>query len=375
MVTATTPALFTPVNVGQNLLKHRIVLAPLTRLRNTEQGVPTDLVTQYYEQRATEGGLLISEATIVRPTGGIFPFAPSIHTEEHIEAWKKVTDAVHKKGGLISLQIVHIGRASFSSSEVELVSSSAIPIEGSNFVGQPYGIPRALTVDEIPQVIQEFAETAKNGIRAGFDVVELHGANGFLIDQFTNSNSNQRTDQYGGSIENRSRFALEVVDAVVNAIGEEKTAIRFSPWSGVHDVKDDTPVQTWSYLTQQLQNNHPNLAYLHFIEPRNDVFSDTLSTEKLPEDETLDHFRNIWKGPFIAAGNYTFDYNLAYKAAEKSSNTLVAFGRLFIANPDLVYRIQNHLPVNKYDRSTFYVPGSPNGYIDYPFYDELKNKD
>ncbi|CAO3620237.1 unnamed protein product [Cunninghamella blakesleeana] len=375
MVTATTPALFTPVKVSQKTLKHRVVLAPLTRMRSDANGVPMDFVPEYYQQRATEGGLLITEATGISPSAGSYPSLPSIYSEEQIEAWKKVTDAVHKKGGIIALQILHLGRATWSSlrpNKDQTVSASAIAIKGNNLIGQPHETPRALTVDEIHEITQDFATAAKNAVRAGFDIVEIHGANGYLVDQFTNSSSNKRTDQYGGSIENRSRFALEVVDAIANAIGEEKTAIRFSPWSGFQDMKDDTPVQTWSYLTQQLQNNHPNLAYLHFVEPRTNIFADSLPEGEAPESDTLDHFRNIWKGPFIVAGNYTYDYNLAYKVAEKSSNTLVAFGRSFIANPDLVYRIQNHLPLNKYDRSTFYVPGSPKGYTDYPFYEESK---
>lgn len=375
MVTASTQALFTPLSVGQNKLKHRVVLAPLTRMRSDERGVPTDLVAKYYEQRATEGGLLITEATGISPYAGNYPSTPSIYSEEQIEGWKNVTEAVHKKGGLIALQIWHLGRASNSAllpNQEQIVSASEIAISGNDLSGQPHETPRALTVDEIHDITLDFANAAKNAIRAGFDFVEIHGANGFLIDQFINTSSNKRIDQYGGSIENRSRFALEVIDAVVDAIGEEKTAIRFSPWSEYQDMEDDTPVKTWSYLIQQLQNNHPNLAYLHFIERRINNFVDGVSIEELIQNDALDHFRYIWKGPFIIAGNYSYDYNLAYKTAEKSSNTLVAFGKAFLANPDLVYRIKNHLSLNKYDRSTFYLTGSPKGYTDYPFYEELK---
>ncbi|CAO3620021.1 unnamed protein product [Cunninghamella blakesleeana] len=375
MVTTSTSALFTPLSIGLNHLNHRVVLSPLTRMRSDKQGAPTDLVAKYYEQRATEGGLLITEATGISPYAGNYPSAPSIYSEEQIKGWKKVTDAVHKKGGLISLQILHLGRASNSTllpNQEKPVSASAIAISGNDLSGQPHETPRALTVDEIHTIAQDYAKAAKNAIYAGFDFVEIHGANGFLIDQFINSSSNKRTDQYGGSIENRSRFALEVVDAVVDAIGEEKTAIRFSPWSEYQDMEDDTPIETWSYLTQQLQNNHPNLAYIHFIEHRINQFVEGAKIEDLIGGDMLTPFRNIWKGPFIVAGNYSYDYNLAYKVTEKSSNTLVAFGKAFLSNPDLVYRIKNQLPLNKYDRSTFYLIGSPKGYTDYPFYNNLK---
>ncbi|CAO3620217.1 unnamed protein product [Cunninghamella blakesleeana] len=382
MVTTTASNLFQPIQLGKHILKHRVVLAPLTRLRNDEQGVPTELSIQYYEQRATEGGLLISEGVGTSPYAGVYKFAPVIHSKEQIEAWKKINQAVHKKGSITSIQIFHNGRAAFvkdvpDQDPTNIISASDIPIQGNSFLGIPYEKPRSVTTDEIQSsLIQEFVDAAKNAILAGFDIIEIHAANGYLLHQFISSSSNQRTDQYGGSIENRSRLVLEIVDEVSKAIGDERVGIRFSPYNDFQDMFDDQTLAIYSYLTHQLQTHHPHLAYLHFIEPHIDLTEENSQNHPHPLNKnelSLQPFRDIWKGPFIVAGNYTYDYNRAYEVAEKSSNTLVAFGRSFIANPDLVYRIQNHLPLNKYNRSTFYVPGSPKGYTDYPFYDELKN--
>ncbi|KAI9303832.1 12-oxo-phytodienoic acid-like protein [Cunninghamella echinulata] len=397
MTTSTTPILFTPIRLGKLLLKHRIAMAPLTRHRCDENGVPTDLVVKHYEQRATEGGLLISEATGISNNAGHYPYTPGIFTEKQIEGWQKVTSAVHQKKGIIYLQLWHLGRTTHSfllPSNQQVVSASPIRIVGDPLspLDLPYETPRALTIDEILSITQDYAKAAKNAIIAGFDGVELHSSIGYLLDQFICTSSNQRTDQYGGLIENRVRFTLEVVDAIVEAIGAERTAVRFSPFNSYQDMHDDTPIETWSYLTQQLQKNHPNLAYLHFVEPR-DIDDDdegedknkdkeeqhgnknnkTKEKEKDDDDSknwSLDPFRTIWKGPFIVAGGYTHDYKLAYETTEMHSNTIVAFGRAFIANSDLVYRIQHHLPFNKYDRSTFYTPCTGKGYNDYPLFSQ-----
>ncbi|OAD72716.1 hypothetical protein PHYBLDRAFT_133910 [Phycomyces blakesleeanus NRRL 1555(-)] len=359
-------ALFTPIKVGSSLLRHRIVMSPLTRLRADADHVPVPLTTEYYQQRASEGGLLVAEATFIAEDAGVYPSAPGIYNDKQIEAWKNVTKAVHDKGGSIYLQLWHVGRATVSAwipgSKLP-VSASAIAINGKNTAGMDYEVPRVLAVEEISQITQTYADAAKNAISAGFDGVEIHGANGYLIDQFINTSSNIRTDQYGGSIENRTRFALEVVEGVSKAIGEERTAIRLSPWSGFQDMKDDTPYETWGYLVNQLQERHPRLAYLHFIEPRDQFINDGNPTA----DRGDAPFRKAWKGPFITAGGYTTTPKRAFETTEKLENTLVAFGRSFIANPDLPLRLKNDWPLNKYDRSTFYTSGSV-GYTDYPYY-------
>ncbi|CAO3632138.1 unnamed protein product [Cunninghamella blakesleeana] len=372
---SSTPTLFKPIKVGKNTLHHRIALAPLTRMRADKNLVPTEPVVEYYKQRATKGGLLITEATAISPKAGGYIFTPGIFSKEQISAWKKVTDAVHSKGGFICLQIWALGRATTSKNLPEghkqPVSASPIAIQGISTRGSPYEVPRALTVDEIKEIVQDFANAAQNAITAGFDYVEIHSANGYLLDQFINTSSNKRTDQYGGSIENRTRFSLEVVEAVAKAIGPERTAVRYSPWSQFQDMQDDTPVETWSYIVNQLQKNIPDLAYVHFTEPRADHRIDAPKDDQ--SNDTLDPFRNIWKGPFIRAGNYTYDYETAYTVAEQSPNTLIAFGRAYIANPDLVERVKNHWPFNKYNRSTFYTPGEK-GYTDYPFFNEQTPK-
>ncbi|KAI8090292.1 uncharacterized protein B0P05DRAFT_530177 [Gilbertella persicaria] len=359
-------ALFTPIKVGKNELKHRVVLAPLTRFRANEDGTVTDLQKEYYGQRASEGGLLISEATFITRVAGSYYRAPGIYTKEQIETWKKVTDEVHSKGGVIFLQLWHIGRAAMSAQNLgqQPVSASDIPIKGINLLGQPLEKPRPLSIPEIKGVVNDYRQAALNAVEAGFDGVEIHSANGYLLDQFLNSSSNNRTDIYGGSPQNRCRMSLEVVDAVAGAIGPERTAIRLSPWSGFQDAEDDTPYETWGHLVKELQKNQPELAYVHFIEPRADFCIDHY--EK-PAD-TLDPFRNEWKGPFIAGGGYTYHPETAFEVAEKTGS-LISFGRAFIANPDLPERLRNGLPLNNYDRDTFYT-NEPKGYTDYPFYND-----
>lgn len=361
----TNQAIFSPIKIGENKLNHRVVLAPLTRFRASPQGVPSDLQVQYYQQRASDGGLLITEATGIIQ-GGSFPGAPRIHSQEQIEGWKKVTSAVHEKKGVIFLQLWHIGRASlreYSPNGEQIVSASAIAISGPTMSGGEHEIPRALEIDEIKELTQTYRQAALNAIEAGFDGVEIHSANGYLLDQFINSSSNIRTDKYGGSIENRTRFPLEVVDAVVDAIGASRTAIRFSPGENYQDMEDETTVETWSYLTSQLQQNHPDLAYLHFIQARANVHGPDRSNA--PPD-TLQPYRQIWRGPFITASGFSNATTEAVELAEKTGN-LIAFGRAFLANPDLPERIRNGWELNKYNRSTFYTSG-PVGYIDYPFY-------
>ncbi|GAA5796789.1 hypothetical protein HPULCUR_002164 [Helicostylum pulchrum] len=360
-----TRAIFSPIKVGKNLLQHRVVLAPLTRFRATTEAVPTDLLVEYYKQRASEGGLLITEATFIDRLAGAYPQAPGIYTQEQIEEWKKVTSAVHEKKATIYLQLWHIGRAGskfLNPNQEQIVSASEIAISSPSLTGSEHEIPRALEIEEIKNIVKQYARAAKNAIEAGFDGVEIHGANGYLIDQFINTSSNKRTDIYGGSIENRTRFAREVIDAVVEAIGAEKTAIRFSPGGAFQDMKDDTVVETWSYLTSEIQKNHPQLAYLHFVEARGDMMGESVNTV-----DTLAPYRQIWKGPFITASGFSNATQEAIDLAEKTGD-LIAFGRAFIANPDLPERLRNGWELNKYNRTTFYNHDAV-GYTDYPFYD------
>ncbi|KAI9018472.1 hypothetical protein CLU79DRAFT_837063 [Phycomyces nitens] len=348
-------ALFTPIQVGASPLKHRVVLAPLTRMRATSDHIPGSLMAEYYQQRASEGGLLITETTFITEEAGPFPFTPGIYNNKQIEAWKDITKAVHSKGGYIYVQLGHGGRITSSTvipGNKLPVSASPIANTGKNFAGDDFEVPHALEVEEISQLTKDFTQAAKNAISAGFDGVEINSANGLLLDQFINTSSNIRTDNYGGSIENRTRFALKVVQSVSEAIGEERTAIRFSPWSGSQDMKDDTPYKTWGYIVNQLKERHPKLAYIHFLEPRDDLVASMTGVDRteILKNDTVEPFQKAWKGPFITA---------------------VAFGRTFIANPDLPERLKNDWPLTPYDRSTFYG-GASVGYTDYAFYSPEK---
>ncbi|KAI8584636.1 hypothetical protein K450DRAFT_167996 [Umbelopsis ramanniana AG] len=367
----TTSKLFSPTRVGNNVLRHRVVLAPLTRYRAATNHVPSDLQVEYYKQRAgSGGGLLITEATLISPMAGGYPGSPGIFTQEQVEGWKKVTTAVHAQGAVIFIQLWHAGRATNKAllpNNASPVSASAIAVVGvvESLFSEPYEVPRPLEEDEIPAIIQEFVIASVNAIEAGFDGVEIQAANGYLIDQFINSKSNIRTDKYGGSIESRNRLALEVVHAIEQAIGLERTAIRLSPWGASQNMGDDTPLETWGYLTQQLQDEHLNLAYLHFVEPRPLMFR-TFSSFRQPN---IVH--QIWKSAFISAGGHGDKREKALKIADETDN-LLAFGRIFISNPDLPHRLQENLPLNLYNRATFYTQGAE-GYIDYPEWEESRD--
>ncbi|KAI8874569.1 FMN-linked oxidoreductase, partial [Backusella circina FSU 941] len=363
-------AILSPLKLGTSHLQHRIVHAPTSRRRAEEDATPSTLMKEYYSQRATEGGLLITEATFIDATAGSYKKSPGIYTKKQIAAWREITDQVHKKGGVIYVQLWHVGRASISKENKGLqpVSASPIPITSDlHASGDAYDTPRELSIPEIKEITDKFKQAAINAIElAGFDGVEIHAANGYLLDQFINTSSNKRSDIYGGSIENRARFTLEVVNAVSNAITPQRTGVRFSPWSDIQDMEDDTPYETWGYITNRIQEKYPDLAYLHFVEARHQLSEDIAFSDVINNsDKTLDPFRRAWKGNFISASGYTYDPKLAIDVAERTGN-LIAFGRHFIANPDLVQRIRNDWPFNKYDRSTFYTPGAK-GYTDYPF--------
>ncbi|KAH9886706.1 NADH:flavin oxidoreductase/NADH oxidase [Cubamyces lactineus] len=362
------PKLFQPTLVGDTPLAHRIVFAPLTRCRANKRGMQTDIGVEYYAQRASfPGTLLISEATYVASFAqGRSPHAPGIFSVEQIASWKRVADAVHAKGSYIFMQIWALGRAARTAAIEELrkeypdfscVSASNIPLEGRDDVGHP----RALTIPEIKEYVAAFAQAARNAVYgAGFDGVEIHAAHGYMIDQFTQEMSNRRTDEYGGSIENRCRFALEIVDAVSNAVGQQKTALRISPWSDFQDMKMTDPVPTFTYLVSRLASDHPNLAYLHVVEPGVSGGTDGVARP----GESNDFIRKIWlPRTLVSVGGYSRDK--ALQVAEETGQ-LIAFGRAFVSNPDLPRRLLENIPLAEWDRELFYTPEDPHGYIDYP---------
>ncbi|EEH16871.1 hypothetical protein PABG_06958 [Paracoccidioides brasiliensis Pb03] len=382
-------ALFKPLQLGALQLEHRIVLAPLTRMRSTKESegvyVPNDLNVTYYSQRATKGGFLLTEATPISRHAAGYPGVPGIFTSSQIAGWKRVTDAVHAKGGFIYCQLWHVGRATVPSllDGKPAVSASTIPISGNALDGSRYADfpPKALTVEEIKELVEEYAAAAKRALEAGFDGVEIHGANGYLLDQFLHDNVNVRTDAYGGSIANRARFPLEVIRAVTAAIGADRVGIRLSPYNYFQDTRDSNPNQHWVYLCEQIAAlpaaSRP--AYVHMIEPR---FDEVLDEEaKLAalaataeggagkkKDYSLDHFRRpLKKGgvALLAAGNFKRENCIAKLKGDGAD--AVVFGRLFLANPDFVKRLRDGLELNKYDRSTFYGASPPEkGYTDYP---------
>ncbi|OSX62206.1 hypothetical protein POSPLADRAFT_1143778 [Postia placenta MAD-698-R-SB12] len=371
MASTAVPKLFQPTRVGNSMLAHRVVLAPLTRLRADKAHVHTDLAVEYYAQRASvPGTLLISEGTVIAAKAGGYPHVPGIWSDEQVAAWRKITDVVHAQGSRIFCQLWAIGRGAFpgileaEDPSLTAVSSSEIAIKGVTLLGQPYSKPRALTVPEIQEYVDLYATAAQNAIRAGFDGVEVHGANGYLIDQFLQDTCNTRTDVYGGSIENRCRFALEIVDVVVRAIGADRVGFRVSPWSPFQDMRMADPRPTFTYLVRRLAELHPDLAYLHAVEAH--VAG---SAFREPEAwESNDFMREIWAPrPFICAGGFERDSALAHS---EETGDLIAFGRAYIANPDLPTRLAKNWPLNKGSRETYYIPMSAEGYTDYPFIDE-----
>lgn len=361
-----TDILFAPLQFGALALPHRIVMPALTRMRAGPGGVPQAISAEYYAQRAS-AGLIITEATAISVQGHGYPQMPGIHTAEQIAGWRAVTGAVHERGGRIVLQIVHHGRWSHSSYNPDgslPVAPSAIAPPGNaytpSFTQHPYEVPRALETDELPGMVGSFRQAAKNAREAGFDGVEIHGANGFLLDQFLQDGSNHRTDTYGGTIENRARLLLEVADGISADIGADRTAVRLSPHGNLGGLSDSDTVPHFSYVIGKLGKR--NLAYLHLIEPR-------ASSIGLADDASVDSannaalFRHLFAGPLITAGGYTTRMGIDAIAAGLAD--AVAFGRMFIANPDLPERIRAGAPLNTFDRSTAYG-GDAHGYTDYP---------
>ncbi|KAI1420080.1 putative N-ethylmaleimide reductase [Xylaria sp. FL1777] len=354
--------LFCPVRVGNMTLAHRIGMSPLTRLRASNDHVPLDMVVEYYSQRASvPGTLLISEGTFISEADGGVPNVPGIYNEQQILAWKRVTDAVHRKGSYIFCQLWAPGRASWFEPE-RIYSSSATPLKPGQVP------PRELTVKEIQEKIDSHARAASNAMAAGFDGVELHGANGYLIDQFTQDCCNKREDGYGGSIANRSRFAVELATAVSNAIGPQRVGIRLSPWSTYNGMKMADPVPQFSDLITKISTL--DLAYLHLIEARIAGIEDA---QCAPEpSETLTFAYDLWKGPLLVAGGFTAESARRLVDVEHpDKDVVVTFGRWFISTPDLPFRIRENIPPGEYQPGTAYAAQQAAGYIDYPYCDEF----
>jgi N-ethylmaleimide reductase len=354
----TKPTLFTPIAVGPLEVPNRIVMAPLTRSRAAAGNVPTTLNALYYAQR-TSAGLIIAEATQVTPEGQGYISTPGIHSAEQVKGWRCVTDAVHACGGRIVLQLWHVGRISHQSFQPGgklPVAPSAIRPNTQAFTAngfEPIPTPRALETEEIPGIVAQYAHGASNALAAGFDGVEVHGANGYLIDQFLRDGTNKRTDAYGGSIENRTRFLLEAVDAVIAAVGAERTGLRISPQNEQNDISDSDPQALFNHVASALSGK--GLAYLHVIE------GDTGGTPVAPFDYL--EIKRRFGGVVIA--NNGFDKARAEDAIEEGRADLVAFGKPFISNPDLVARLYLNAPLAPANRETFYG-GGEQGYTDYP---------
>jgi N-ethylmaleimide reductase len=352
--------LFSPLRLGRLALPNRIVMAPLTRNRATVPGnLPNDLMATYYAQRAS-AGLIITEATPISPMAHGYPALPGIYTPEQVAGWKAVTDAVHARGGRIYMQLWHVGRISHPS----LLPDNALPVAPSaikpagqayTYQGlQDYVTPRALETGEIPGIVEEYRAAAHNALDAGFDGVEVHAANGYLIDQFLRDGTNHRTDSYGGSIANRTRLLLEVVAAVAKVWGADRVGVRISPINPFNDMRDSHPQALFNHVAEAL--NPFDLAYLHVME------IGIGATEALPEFDYAE-LRRIWRGNYMANGGY--DKARANAAIASGRADCVAFGTLYIANPDLVERFRRDAPLNAADPSTFYGGGA-HGYTDYP---------
>jgi N-ethylmaleimide reductase len=351
--------LFETYKLGAITLKNRAVMAPLTRNRAIEGLVPNPLAVEYYGQRAS-AGLLITEASQVSQQGQGYQDTPGIYSQAQADGWRKVTDRVHDKGGRIYVQLWHVGRISHTSLQANSaapVAPSAIRAKGKTFVGGTFADvsePRALELGEIPGIIDDFRRAAANALKAGFDGVEIHGANGYLLDQFAKDGANKRTDNYGGSIENRARLMLEVSKAVVAEAGANRTGIRISPVTPANDISDSNPQSLFDHIVDGL--SALKLVYLHVVEGATGGARDIA-----PFD--YDSLRKRFSGAYIANNGY--DFKLANEVLEHNKADLIAFGKLFISNPDLVERLKLGAPLAAYDNTTFYGGGAK-GYTDYP---------
>ncbi|GAB4838029.1 12-oxophytodienoate reductase 3 [Ancistrocladus abbreviatus] len=376
--------LFSPYQMGKYQLSHRIVLAPLTRCRAIDN-MPNEAMANYYSQRTTEGGYLVTESTLVSPTAGGYPHCPGIWTDEQVEGWKKTTEAVHAKGGIIFCQVWHSGRAShpvYQPGEADPLSPTAKGISKPWTVLLPDGTHveypdklHVLQTHEIPGIVEDFRKASLNAIRAGFDGCEIHGAQGYLIDQFLKDTINDRTDEYGGSRDKRCKFLLDITRAMAEAIGVDRVAVRISPALDYLDAIDSDPLGLGLDVVERLNKLQEEvggqLTYLHVIQPR---FMP--GTQPTPGEDhgvyLLRNLRRAYNGSFVSSGGYTKD--LGNEGIAKGDTDLVAFGRFYLANPDLVKRFKLDAPLNKYDRSKFYTHDPVDGYTDYPFLDEETEK-
>lgn len=355
--------LFKPLKLGSIELKNRIAMAPLTRFRADDSHVVLPFVKDYYGQRASiPGTLLVTEGTFISHQHGGYPNVPGIYNQDQIDAWKKVTDEVHKKGSFIYLQLWALGRAAnkdfAAANGFETKSSSATQLDDD------HAVPKAMTTEEIQDTVKTYAQAAKNAVAAGFDGVEIHGANGYLVDQFLQDNVNKRTDAYGGSVENRSRFAIEVTQAVVGAVGADRTGIRLSPFSDFQGMKMADPFPQFSDVLSKLDAF--GLSYVHLVDGRVSGVTDVEKPESVAP--LLAHY----KGTVLIAGGFNADSAPKLLDEEyKDRDVVIVFGRYFISTPDLVFRLQKGIAFNPYDRSTFYKAQSTDGYTDYPFSPEF----
>jgi N-ethylmaleimide reductase len=353
--------LFVPFQFGPYKLSNRIVMAPLTRSRAQAGDLPSLLAAQYYRQRST-AGLIITEATQISAQGKGYAFTPGIYNNAQVEGWKSVTAAVHQDGGRIFLQLWHVGRISHPSlqpSHALPVAPSAIKPEGKAFTEGgflPFVTPRALETSEIAGIVEQYHAASQYALDAGFDGVEIHAANGYLIDQFLRDSTNHRTDIYGGSLENRTRLLMEVTAAVASVWPADRVGVRLSPISPANDISDSDPATLFSYVVEQL--NKFNLLYLHVIEGA------TGGSRSVEDGFDLQLLRKLFNGVYI--GNNGYDREMAIAAREHNLVDMVAFGRPFISNPDLVARLKLNATLNKLDVDTLYGGGAK-GYIDYPF--------
>ncbi|KAJ5914569.1 hypothetical protein N7504_003452 [Penicillium tannophilum] len=362
--------LFTPLHIADITLAHRVVMAPMTRFRTDDGHVPSSMAVEYYEQRASvRGTLLITEATLISASHGGFPNSPGLWNDAQVEGWKHVIDAVHARGSYIFAQLIATGRAADQASlqkEAGHCTFSASPVP----LNDNACIPIPMSEHQIEAAVKDFVNAARNAMDAGFDGIELHGANGYLLDQFLQDTCNRRDDRWGGSIENRARFAVQVATAVADAVGAHKVGYRISPWSTFQGMRMAHPIPQFSYLIEKLRDL--KLGYLHVIESR---VNNNVDIEKT---EGIDFALEIWglTSPILVAGGFSpMSAKHAIDVEYWNNEVAVVLGRHFLANPDLPFRIQHGISLNKYDRPTFYTPKKSLGYVDYPFSPEFLAED